>query len=253
MNDKLKNEVDELKKKNEFLFYLRNLYRERKFKTIYQLFNRPFWRPYSRKIITKFCSHGYGVEIGVGDKTIAPTKRTVLSDAFETHGVKNSIADAFFSGDDIPVPTESFSFVLSEHMLEHVTNPIKFLKEWIRVLQKGGHLLLFLPHKERTNDRYRQTTSLDHLIYDYDRNPTFDDPEHLEEWWQNVVEKGLMPNHYKHLPKDDLLKTASIHQHVWTEKEIEELFEYLGLEVVHKEVQVPDRRDSFLVVGKKVL
>jgi hypothetical protein len=66
------------------------------------------------------------------------------------------------------------------------------------------------------------------------------------------VEKGLMPDHYKHIPKQDLIRTGSLHHHVWTEKEIAELLEYVELKVVLIDPKVHDRRDTFVVVGRKI-
>lgn len=237
--------------KNDFRFYFANLFRDRGLKAFYQFLNRPHRRPFSRNIIKTYSPSGVGLEIGVGERTIAPTKRTVLSDGFEEHGVGRSIAKVFFKGATIPYPDESFDFVLNEHVLEHISNPIKCLKEWIRVLKPEGKLIIFLPHKERTNDCHRERTTLAHLIKDFENDVPDDDPTHLDEWWENVVQKGLMPEHYKHIPKDKLLETGSVHHHAWTEKDIEELFEYLGLEVVFSSEKVPDRRDSFLVIGRK--
>ena len=49
---------------------------------------------------------------------------------------------------DIPYPDESFTFILSEHVLEHLINPI-VLPEWMRCLCPSGKIILFLPDKDR--------------------------------------------------------------------------------------------------------
>lgn len=236
---------------NDFLHYFKTLYKDRGVKAFYQFLNRPHRRSFSRSIIQKFSGSGYGLEIGCGARTIAPTNRTVLSDAFSEHGVHDSIAKVFFKGDKIPYDDQTFDFLLNEHVLEHIANPIKALKEWLRVIKVGGHIFLFLPHKERTNDKLREVTTLDHLKDDFENDVPYNDPTHFDDWFQNVVEKGLMPEHYKHMEREELLNSASIHHHVWTEKEIVELFEYLDLEVVFVDEKVYDRRDTFLVVGKR--
>lgn len=43
---------------------------------------------------------------------------------------------------------ESMDFVFSSHLLEHLDDPLATLKEWWRVLRVGGHLVLYLPHKD---------------------------------------------------------------------------------------------------------
>lgn len=237
--------------KSDFAFYFKNLYRDRGFKALYQFLNRPHRRSYSRSLIKRFAPTGVGLEIGCGERTISPTDRTILSDGYSEHGEAKSIAKVFFKGDTIPYPDGTFEFILSEHVLEHIANPIKSLCQWIEKLAVGGKLIIVLPHKERTNDCHRQVTSLEHLIKDYQNDVPYNDETHFQDWWDNVVEKDLMPEHYKHIPKDKLIDTASIHHHVWTTKEIVELFEYLGLNISHTEEKLHDRRDSFLVIGEK--
>jgi len=235
----------------DFIHYFKNLYHDRGLKAFYQFLNRPHRRPYSRSLIKRFSPSGIGLELGCGARTISPTNRTVLSDAYSEHGVHGSIAKIFFKGDTIPYPDNTFQFLISEHVLEHIANPIKTLNEWIRVLSPGGKIFLFLPHGDRTNDQHREKTTLDHLIQDFQNDVPFNDPTHFDEWKKNVIDKNLMPGHYQHLDKDELLNTASIHHHVWSEKEISQLLEYLDLKVIHVDEKVYDRRDSFVVIAEK--
>ncbi len=79
------------------------------------------------------------------------------------------------------VASESYDFVLSSHVLEHVANPIKALKEWVRVLRPGGALLLVVPHKDGTFDHRRPISTLAHLIDDFNKNMGEDDMTHLPE------------------------------------------------------------------------
>lgn len=75
----------------------------------------------------------------------------------------------------------AYDFLLSSHTLEHCANPLKALKEWHRVLRPGGALVLVLPHKDATFDRFRPVTQLSHLEHDHASNTTEDDPTHLAE------------------------------------------------------------------------
>jgi ADP-heptose:LPS heptosyltransferase/predicted SAM-dependent methyltransferase len=43
---------------------------------------------------------------------------------------------------------ESFDSVFSSHTLEHLQDAEKNLREWWRVIKKGGYLVLYLPHKD---------------------------------------------------------------------------------------------------------
>lgn len=239
--------------RHEYLFYFKGLWRERGPKALYKQFQKHLRRPFSRSIVARYSSppNGRGLEIGVGARTIAPVSRTLLADGYESHGVHRSIAQVYFPASAIPFAEATFDFILSEHTLEHIGNVLRALKEWIRVLKPGGHLILFLPHKDRTNDRLRSRTTLAHLIEDFENNVPDDDPAHVEEWIENVTRAGGIPEHYRHIPKSELARTGSIHHHVWVAEDIKEVLEYLGLEVLLCENYVPDRSDSFVVVGRK--
>ncbi|HEX3738273.1 MAG TPA: class I SAM-dependent methyltransferase [Terriglobales bacterium] len=80
-----------------------------------------------------------------------------------------------------PVENSSYDCVLACHCLEHIANPLRALAEWKRVLKKNGLLLLILPHKDGTFDWRRPTTTLAHMIEDYERGVNEDDLTHLQE------------------------------------------------------------------------
>lgn len=43
---------------------------------------------------------------------------------------------------------EQFDFVYSSHTLEHMPNPGIALRNWYRVLKKGGYLIIYIPHRD---------------------------------------------------------------------------------------------------------
>jgi ubiquinone/menaquinone biosynthesis C-methylase UbiE len=51
---------------------------------------------------------------------------------------------------------ESFDFVYSSHLLEHLPDVELAINNWWRVLKPGGYLLLYLPHR----DLYEKKTTL---------------------------------------------------------------------------------------------
>lgn len=79
------------------------------------------------------------------------------------------------------ISDSSYDCILSCHTLEHVANPLRALEEWKRVCVKGALLLLVLPHKDVTFDWQRPTTTLSHLIEDYEKNIGEDDLTHVPE------------------------------------------------------------------------
>ncbi len=79
------------------------------------------------------------------------------------------------------IPSASYDFVLSSHVLEHTANPILALSEWVRLLKDQGTLVLVLPHREGTFDHRRPVTTLQHLIADFNTGMTEDDLTHMPE------------------------------------------------------------------------
>jgi len=72
--------------------------------------------------------------------------------------------DIIFSGDYIPHPTGCHDFIVSSHVLEHFYNPIKTLIEWHRLVRVGGYVFITMPHKDRTFDKGRKSTTLEEFI-----------------------------------------------------------------------------------------
>jgi len=124
------------------------------------------------------------------------TKNVVLTDEnifkqYEIELIGEKLAvDIIVPGDNIPLPDESQDFIINSHVLEHFSDPIKALKEWYRLIKKGGYLFLIIPHKERTFDKDRERTTLQELI---DRHSGKIEPiavqEHFSVWiTEDIVE-----------------------------------------------------------------
>jgi flagellar assembly factor FliW/SAM-dependent methyltransferase len=93
--------------------------------------------------------------------------------------------DVVAPGDELPLPDDSEDFVISSPVIEHFFDPIKAIKEWLRVVRPGGHVFIIAPHKERTFDKNRPRTSLQELL---DRHsgwiprPAVDSHAHYSVW-----------------------------------------------------------------------
>jgi SAM-dependent methyltransferase len=46
------------------------------------------------------------------------------------------------------VGDESFDFIFSSHCLEHLVDPFEGLRNWLRVLKPGGHLVITVPDED---------------------------------------------------------------------------------------------------------
>jgi len=96
---------------------------------------------------------------------------------------KNKVGWQFISEatDLIQIANERYDFVISSHTIEHISDPLKALLEWKRVLKRGGVLLLVCPHKQRTFDHKRPVTRIEHLLEDYEKGIDENDLTHLPE------------------------------------------------------------------------
>jgi predicted SAM-dependent methyltransferase len=122
------------------------------------------------------------------------------------------------------VDTESFDFLCSSHVLEHMENPLSAIENWLRVVKPGGHLMIAVPDKRFTFDRGRRVTSYEHLLGEYLYPGTVADNRifHLIEYFvrvdKNDIEVAL--KRAREMPKD-----ADIHFHCWDEQVLNEMFE----------------------------
>lgn len=126
-------------------------------------------------------------------------------------------------------------FVISSNCLEHIANPMKALEEWIRVVKKGGLLLLALPNKAYNFDHKRSVTEFAHLMEDYKNNTGEDDMTHLEE----ILElhdlsldppAGTMEEFRARSLKNP--ENRALHHHVFDVNLLTEMMTYFDVEII---------------------
>lgn len=150
-----------------------------------------------------------------------------------------------FIGDAVDlkgIADSSYDFVLASHVLEHVANPIKAIREWLRVLRRGGALLLAVPDKEFIFDHARPVTSLEHLVRDFEGGVEEDDLTHLPEI---VALTDIRMD--SHVPDLEFLKTRGLcnyehrclHHHVFDRRLMAEIPHYLELQTLSVETAPP--------------
>jgi SAM-dependent methyltransferase len=188
-------------------------------------------RRYSRHL------RGHGLEIGaLGNPMPLPHASSVVySDVLSPEQV-----DAMYPGSRHPdilsdsehfdgVASGTFDFVVANHVLEHVTDPIGAIAEWHRVLKRDGLLLLSLPDKRYTFDRRRARTTLAHLEVDHHStaDPQLRNEGHLLEWAEHV--EGLTPgsHEFNEWVAEQKRRGFAVHNHVWVLQDVLELLEHL--------------------------
>ena len=107
----------------------------------------------------------------------------------------------------------SLDFVVANHLLEHLEDPIAGLLEFARVLKPGGALYLGLPDQRRTFDCERELTSVEHLLRDHEEGALISRRDHYVEWARNVahVQPGELDSYVESYMSDEY----SIHFHCW--------------------------------------
>jgi SAM-dependent methyltransferase len=121
------------------------------------------------------------------------------------------------------VPDGSQDFVIANHFLEHCQDPIGALTNFFRVLRPGGVLYMAVPDKRFTFDAKRPVTTLDHLRRDHAEGPDWSRAGHYDEYARLAHGCGT-DEEARGVAADMLARGYSIHFHVWTQKELLELF-----------------------------
>jgi predicted SAM-dependent methyltransferase len=107
----------------------------------------------------------------------------------------------------------SVDFVIANHVLEHLEDPIEALHNALRVIRPGGILLLTLPDARHTFDARRAPTTVEHLVADHEDGPHTSRRAHYEEWARLI--EGV-PEAQVAARADEFARAdARHHFHVW--------------------------------------
>lgn len=176
---------------------------------------------------------GSGIEIGALDTPLkVPTDAHVLYvDRVTTeqlHEQYKELPDAVFVPVSIvgdaqnlsALPDSSVDFVIANHLVEHLEDPIGGLREMLRVIRPGGVLYMALPDPRVTFDVDRALTPVEHVVDEF-RNGTQRTREaHFTEWVENAEKhvEWMQKARVKTGPervRELLDLDYSIHFHVW--------------------------------------
>ena len=149
-------------------------------------------------IINEITSNKNGVEIGGPSKTgeiiyrnsqtidnIVFSKNTIWSTHTDTN--KDMFGKVIINdGVNISsVKNENYDFLFSSYCLEHIANPLKALKEWLRIIKTDGHIILILPEKSCCSDHKRNISSFSTILSQYYKDIGEDDLSTLPEILEN--------------------------------------------------------------------
>jgi SAM-dependent methyltransferase len=151
------------------------------------------------------------------------------------------------------IPDNSYDFVFASHILEHVVNPLKALKEISRVLRPNGVCILVLPQKENTFDHNRPTTQFSKLLtnYETDRDERYIDdylPE-IREFYDISLDPGAgtMEQFLERCTKQ--YENRALHVHVFDFNLIVDCLKFFNYEILDMQLI---KLFNQIVVGRKL-
>lgn len=103
---------------------------------------------------------------------------------YTTADLESPWADVHLNVEEMPLETESFDFVMANHILEHVDNLDKALSEIYRVLKKGGFAILLSPINPKRTTTYEDKTITDPL----EREKHFGQKDHVREFGMDYAQ-----------------------------------------------------------------
>ncbi|HZV81477.1 MAG TPA: methyltransferase domain-containing protein [Geobacteraceae bacterium] len=197
----------------------------------------------SRKLIARFYLSGNGIEIGGLNNPLPLSRKASVryvdrmsvedlrKQYPELSGMPLVHVDVIDNGELLStVDDDSQDFVIANHFLEHTENPILAVQNMLRVLKPGGVLYVALPDKRFTFDSKRPVTKLDHIVTDFKNGPAWSVKSHYEEW-ARIFNEHITDDAEIVAQAESLMSmNYSIHYHVWTPKEMLELFLYISNE-----------------------
>jgi len=114
------------------------------------------------------------------------------------------------------MPGRSLDFVICNHVLEHVANPLRVVGELFRVLRPGGQAVIAIPDKDYTFDRGRTPTPWAHLRDDFERGVVEPDDSHYLDFLQKVAPHVFVEAGRNVAGEVARARARREHVHVWT-------------------------------------
>ena len=172
----------------------------------------------------------------------------------DTYEVGGKVGHQYFADatDLSIIPSGKYDFLVNTNTLEHIANPIKAMKEFLRILKPAGLILCIVPDKECNFERTRSITTFRHLMYDYRNDTGEDDLTHLGEHLVHCNPTQMFdPNIFDLLSFTQRslknFENRCFHHHVFDFELLEQLFAFLGIEILRKDKISSD----YIIFGRK--
>ena len=204
------------------------------------------------ELILKICKNKNGVEIGGPSKTginiynnvsnidnIVFSNSTIWAKLNNEYKFREKKSGKVIINDTVnikDIKDKTYDFLFSSHCLEHIANPIKALKEWLRITIDSAYLILILPEKSMCFDHKREISKFDVLLKQYENNVGENDLSTLKEIlkYHDLTRDpgaGNFRNFYNRSLNN--YKNRCLHHYVYNKDLLLELCNYLNCKFIY--------------------
>jgi SAM-dependent methyltransferase len=169
-------------------------------------------------------------------------------------------ADIIDNGAELAtIPDHLYDFCISNHVLEHLEDPIQALGNWLRILKAKGILYLSVPLPDNVVDKHRQPTTFSHIVEDQglmtrDREKYGKERHsHYEDFVRSTNFSESTNKEFVDRKTAELLDmNYSIHFHVFSEETLMQMIDFVSQKIAIKIVEfVRNEPEEFILILEK--
>ena len=207
-------------------------------------------------ILTEITKNKQGVEIGgpsfivnviyenaASIDNVIFSKNTIWSSHTEDYYYYNDKKGKVILNDAVNISSvkdETYDFYFSAHSLEHVANPLKAIREALRVIKNDGHIMVVVPEKSVCFDHKRSYSKFSSLLSQYEKNVGEDDLSTLPEILANHdLSMDPPAGDLDHFTKRSLdnFNNRCLHHYVYNDELLMEICKYFKCTFTYTETQ----------------
>lgn len=139
---------------------------------------------------------------------------------------------------------EQYDFCFASHTLEHIANPLKAIKEWLRIIKRGGYVIIVVPEKSMCFDHKRSYSKFSTLLSQYTNDIGEDDLSTLPEILKNHdLSMDLRAGDLTSFTKRSLdnFNNRCLHHYVYSDELLMDICKYFNCEFIYNETRGLDR------------
>lgn len=155
----------------------------------------------------------------------------------------------------------SLDFIIANHLLEHLSNPLLALEIWHSKLKRGGMLYIALPKCNMSFDKFRQITGWDHFLWDYRNDPSLEketmDAMHIADMISSMKKCGVLEKEIadKDIPDEARMlyknNDQGVHYHTWNSQSSFVFFQNISKIFQYDIMKVADNEHEMIFILKK--